>query len=74
MLLYNFNINTYQVKVTAETENEYHVSLDGNFAGIIFAQFVDDPPFMVWKTRDLIPEDMVQKIGAGIQDQDERNL
>ncbi|MDQ1139397.1 hypothetical protein [Pedobacter agri] len=70
MLLYNFNINTYKVDVTAEIENEYHVSLDGVYAGTIFAEFIDEPPFMIWKTRDLIPEDLVQKIGAAIEDED----
>lgn len=71
MLVYNFNINTYKVEVTAEVANEYHVSIDGGYAGIIFAEFVDDRPFMVWKTRDLIPEGLVQKIGAAIEDEDE---
>ncbi|RZK72896.1 MAG: hypothetical protein EOO85_18540 [Pedobacter sp.] len=71
MLLYNFNINTYKVDVTAEVENEYHVSLDGVYAGIIFPKFIDEPPFMIWKTNDLIAEDLVQKIGAAIEDEDE---
>jgi len=69
--IYNFTINTYKVDVTAEVENEYHISLDGIYAGIIFPEFLDEPPFMVWKTRDLIQEDLVQKIGAAIEDEDE---
>ena len=69
--IYNFTINTYKVDVTAEVENEYHVSLDGIYAGIIFPEFIDETPFMVWKTKDLIQEDLVQKIGAAIEDEDE---
>ena len=71
MLIYNFEINTYNVGVTAEHENEYHVSLDGVYAGIIYCEFIDEPPFIVWKTRDLIAEDLVQKIGAAIEAEDE---
>lgn len=71
MLLYNFNIDTYKVGVTAEVEKEYHISLDGVYAGIIFPEFIDEPPFMIWKTNDFIAEDLVQKIGAAIEDEDE---
>lgn len=71
MLLYNFTIDTYKIDVTAEKENEYHVSIDGVYAGIIFTEFIDEPPFIIWKSRDLIPEDLIQKIGAQIEDEDE---
>lgn len=69
--IYNFTIDTYKVDVIGDDDNLYHIRLDGIFAGIIFPQFIDEPPFMVWKTRDLIPEDLVQKIGAAIEDEDE---
>ena len=68
--IYNFTINTYQVGVNAEEDNQYHVSLDGVFSGIIFPDFIDEPPFMVWNTKDIIPEDLVQKIGAAIEKED----
>ena len=71
MLLYNFTINSYSIAVTAELENEYHVSIDGVYAGIIYTDFIDEPPFMIWKSRDLIAEDLIQKIGAAIEDEDE---
>jgi hypothetical protein len=69
MLEYNFNIDTYNVNVKAEVENEYHVQLDGVFAGVIYPEFIDEPPFLIWKTKDLIAEDLVQKIGAAIEDE-----
>jgi len=71
MLEYSFNIDTYQVDVTAEVENEYHAKLDGVFAGVIYPEFIDEPPFLIWKTKDLIAEDLVQKIGAAIEVEDE---
>lgn len=71
MQLYNFKIKSYQVDVTAEVQNEYHVSLDGIYAGIIYSEFMDESPFLVWKTKDLIAEDLVQDIGAAIEDEDE---
>ena len=70
MLIYNFKIHTYDVGVKVQQENEYHVSLDGVYAGIIYSEFIDELPFMVWKTRDLIAEDLVQKTGAVIQQSD----
>jgi len=68
--IYHFNINTYKVDVNAEDNNLYHVSVNGIFAGIIFPEFIDEPPFMVWKTKDIISEDLVQKIGAEIEKED----
>lgn len=70
MQSYNFKIKSYNVEVTIEQENEYHVRLDGVFAGIIYSEFIDEPPFLVWKTKDLIAEDLVQDIGAAIEDED----
>lgn len=72
MLLYNFTIDTYKIDVTAEKENDYHVSIDGVYAGAIHANITDDSPYLIWKTKDLIPEDLVQKIGAAIEDEDEQ--
>lgn len=71
MVEYDFEIDTYKVSITAEVENEYHVTIDGVFAGVIFPEFIDEPPFLIWKTTDLIQEDLVQKIGAAIEDEDE---
>jgi len=68
MQSYSFNINTYKVDVT-EIKNEYHISLDGVHSGIIFPETIQEPPFTVWKTNDLIPEDLVQKIGAAIENE-----
>jgi len=66
MQSYSFNINTYKVEVN-QFNNEYHVSLDGVHAGVIFPEKMEEPPFTIWKTSDLIPEDLVQKIGAAIE-------
>lgn len=71
MMKYKFTINTYEVDVIVAHEPTYHVSLDGVFAGVIYTEFLDEPPFMIWKTRDLIAEDLVQKIGAAIENEDE---
>lgn len=65
MLPYKFKINTYDVDITAKTNNDYHVSLDGVFAGIVFSEFTEG--IVIWKTKDLIPEDLVQKIGTAIE-------
>ena len=71
MVSNDFEIDTYKVSVKAEVENEYHIRIDGVFAGVIFPEFIDEPPFLIWKTKDLIQEDLVQKIGAAIEDADE---
>jgi len=69
MFTYRFEIYTYDVGVTAIIENKYHITLDGAYAGIIFPEFLDQPPFLVWKTKDLIADVLVQKIGAAIQNE-----
>jgi len=69
--IYEFTINTYKVGVTLDADSQYHVSLDGNYAGMIFTEFIDEYPFLIWKTKDIIAEDLVQKIGAAIEDEDE---
>jgi len=34
---------------------------------VIFPEKLEEPPFTIWKTNDLIPEDLVQKIGGAIE-------
>ncbi len=67
MKVYHFNINTYKIEVTAENQKQYQVNLDGVYAGMIYPKFIKEDSFTIWKSNDLIPEDLLQKIGAAIQ-------
>lgn len=70
MQRYHFSTNTSTIDVIAEVENQFHVSLDVVYAGIIFPEFTEDIPFLIWKSSDLIPEDLIQKIGKAIENED----
>ncbi|KLT63903.1 hypothetical protein [Pedobacter sp. BMA] len=66
MEIYNFDIDGLEIGVTAEKENEYHVSIDGKYIGIMYTSFLNDPPFIQWYTGDLICDDLVYRIGEEI--------
>lgn len=62
---YNFYIDTYEIAVKVDTPNDYHINIDSVYAGRIYYELiVGNQP--IWKTKDLIPEDLVQKIGSAI--------
>jgi len=49
MKVYHFNINTYQIEVTAEDQKQYQVSLDGVYAGMIYPEFIKEDSFTIGK-------------------------
>ncbi|WP_316801430.1 hypothetical protein [Pedobacter frigidisoli] len=55
--------DNFEIGVTAERENEYHVSIDGKYVGIMYISFLNDMPFIQWHTGDLICDELVHKIG-----------
>ncbi|WP_316801435.1 hypothetical protein [Pedobacter frigidisoli] len=44
MEIYNFDIDNLEIGVTAERQNEYHVSIDGKYIGIMYTSFLNDVP------------------------------
>lgn len=65
---YEFVIDNQKIDILF-TGNEYHVFIDGELAGKIFAEF-DDEFGVSWQSKDLIDGDLVKTIGKMIEDAD----
>lgn len=59
MEIYNFNTDGLEIGVTAEIDNEYYVSIDGKYIGIMYTSFLHDPLFIQWHTGDLIWDELL---------------